>query len=97
MDILDGYGATEEIARREIEANNCPDDPTNGDHIIGSNSEGTYYVLFCSMISPIYNYVFKTSDETVINLSYHDNFMSDWTEDKKLENLKAIINTLVIE
>jgi hypothetical protein len=78
----------EEIAKNKLTENGCP-----ADRIIGVDNNGVLYVTECGAMSEIYNYIFKNKKGEVIQFTYHDDFDSNWSEDKKLEKFKQIINT----
>ena len=84
-----------ELARHNITANNCPSfDDQPGDHMIRSDSSGAMYVLYCSLMSESYIYLFKNATGDIIELNYSDDFEADWSEDKKLTVFDKIISTI---
>ena len=79
----------EEVAKNKIKENGCP-----ADRIIATNNNNVLYATECGMMSEIYNYIFKNRKGEIIQLSYHDDFDSNLSEDKKLEKFKLIIDTI---
>ena len=79
----------EEIAKNKIAENNCP-----ADRIVNVDNSSILYVTECGAMSEIYNYIFKNKKGETIQLSYHDDFDSNWSDDKKLEKFKLIIDSI---
>lgn len=77
------------ITEDEIKKRNCPPD-----HVIENSESGLMYVTYCGASTEKYNYLFKNKQGKIIQLSYHDDFDSNWSEEKKLEKFKLIVDTI---
>lgn len=89
LELLKQNQSLVEIAKNEIKKRSCLTD-----HIIENNVSGLMYVTYCGDSTEMYNYIFKTNQGETIKLSYHEDFDSDWYQEKKLEKFRAIIATI---
>lgn len=94
LKLLRKVGSASEVANVEIKENDClGNERTTGDHLIYSTNTDALYVLYCSAKSESYIYIIKLSSGLFLRMSYHDDFLDDWTEEKKLLTFKQIIES----
>lgn len=89
INLLDNSGELSMIAESEIVKRNCPPD-----RIISQGNNGVLYATHCGASTEKYIYIFKNKNDKVIQLSYHDDFKSSWSEEEKLEKFNLIISTI---
>lgn len=95
--ILDGNATPQHVASAAIENNRCSAVDANDqpvDHVIPSGFTGVLYVLSCSAMTDNYHYVFLNKNGQLIDLSYHNDFDSDASEEVKVSTFLKIIRSL---
>jgi hypothetical protein len=99
VDVLDitnstASGTLEQIAQSAVAENNCPALKENGqpvDHIINSSSSGVLFILSCSATTNYYNYITYSPTGSVVDLSFHDAFPSDFPDDRTPSTFQTLI------
>jgi hypothetical protein len=94
LQLLKEAGTPEEIVSREIQKRHCVDENNSHfDRIIRHDNNGTLFVQYCSATTETYNYLFSAPLGTV-ELSYHDDFLQESSEAKKLDVFNKIIESI---
>lgn len=94
LDVLKERGSAKEVANARIKKNNCPGTVDSiGDHLIYATDKDALYALYCSATSENYVYIIQSSPNAFIQMSYHDDFSTDWTESNKLVTFNQIRST----
>jgi len=89
------------IAQENVRQSDCPpvaDYPGQYSHVLTVKTSGVLYVLYCSADTEIYTYVFKTSTDTVISMSYENDIpiVENVTLNQKLVTFDQIISSIAL-